>query len=389
LNKASSTQLRLVFAHDGTSPYDSFFLKRLSSQFQTYLLTFTTPANVPDGTRTVRLSDFGKPSRIRKLDKLRIAVGTFWRIVQFRVCLGSLEPDIVIGNYVTTYGLYASACRWRPFILFAYGSDVVVEPGYSPLHRWITTLIVRSADLVIVDSEVQRRAVLSLGCFPEKIVSFPWVDLNDFRKTTSDPSFRRRLGWNGKTIVVSVRNHEPQYSVDTLIRAVPSMLKRFSNLRFLIFGTGTLSAQLIRLAHELEVEQFVHFAGSVPRGKLLGYLKDCDIYLSTSLSDGTSASLLEAMFLGVPVVVTSVDGNAEWISEGINGLTFEARDSDGLARAVLRLANNPAERKQIALKAMEDIVGRVDWQRASSELVRRMRDAWAKQARSLPQRRSS
>jgi glycosyltransferase involved in cell wall biosynthesis len=182
------------------------------------------------------------------------------------------------------------------------------------------------------------------------------------------------LNWNDKIVVVSVRKHEPIYAVDTLIRAIPIVLARSSDVRFMVFGSGTQTSRLIRLAEELKAEQFVHFSGTVPRDKLLAHVKGCDIYVSTSLSDGTSSSLVEAMVLGVPVVVTSITGNAEWISDNVNGLMFQEEDSEGLARIIIDLARNSANRDRLAAAAMKHLRERVKWETASAELIRRMRD---------------
>jgi len=366
----------LVYAHDGTNPYDRLFLKLFSSEYETYLVTFTSPTQAPDGVHTALLQDFWKRLRIRKLDRLRIALGTFWRILQLRRCLKSIRPHIVVGNYVTTYGLYASVCGVRPFVLFVYGSDVTLDPQRSLLHRWITIRVIRSADLILIDSEVQRRAVISFGGSPKKIVCFPWVDANDLRGTNPDSTLRNRLGWRDKIVVVSARMHEPRYAVETLILAIPSVLARCADVRFLVFGAGTQTARLIRLAHRLNVREFVHFAGIVPRNKLLGYVKSCDIYVSTSLTDGSSSSLLEAMYLGVPVVVTSIPGNAEWVSHGLSGLMFNVYDSEELAKAVVRLATEHVETERVCRRAMEQVRGRLNLDRSFKELIRKMDSAY-------------
>jgi len=375
-------RMRLVFAASTSQRgsgrfFVQFFLERFVREYETYLVTFASPIPIPDGVRTISLRDFWKPSDIRKLDSFRIALGTFWRILQLRRCLKSIRPHIVVGNYVTTYGLYASVCGFRPFVLCVYGSDVLVDPKRSLLHRWMINRVIRSADLILTDAEVGRRAVISLGGSPRKIVCFPWVDLSDLCKANPDSTLRGRLGWSDKTVVVSVRMHEPHYAVDTLIRAIPSVIAQSPNVRFLVFGGGTQTPWLVRLAHELNVEEFVHFAGIVPREKLPGYVKASDIYVSTSLTDTTSTSMLEAMSLGVPVVVTDWPGNTEWISDGLNGLMFGCCDSHALAIAIVYLAVNRNEAELMARRAMEQIRERINWNLSFKELMNRMGSACA------------
>jgi len=374
----ASVRLRLVFAHDGTSTYDRLFLRQFVSRFETYIVTFVSPTQVPVGVHTVLLQDFGTQLRIQKLNGLRIAIGTLWRIFQFRRCLEEIRPDIVVGNWVTKYGLYASFSKCKPFVLFVYGSDVLIEPYRSFLHRWLATRVIRSADLILVDSEVQKKAVLSLGASARKIESFPWIDLSELRNLSPDSALRDALGWHDKIVVVSVRWHEDYYAIDTLIRSIPMVVAKAPDVRFLLFGKGTHTVRLMELAHQLKVERFVHFAGVVTRNQLLRYVKSCDIYVSTALSDGSSSSLLEAMFIGVPVVVTLIPGNAEWVFQGINGQMFGKRDSDGLGRAVVYLAANRDEARLMGQRGRQTIQERVNWKISSDKLFKRMCEIFAK-----------
>jgi len=366
-----TSKLRLLFCSSGANTYDPFFLNRLSKDFEAYLATFLQPTQIFEvNAKVIQLRDFGGSLRNRRINNLRIAVSTLWRALQIRGCVDALKPDVIIGNWVSTFGLYVKLSKRTPFILFAYGEDIVVDPYRSPFHLAVTIEVIKSASLVLIDSEVQRRALLALGCSRNKILCFPWFDENDLRTVDSDPSLRHRLGWEKYTVVVCVRNHEPEYAVDTLIRAIPIVLRKAPNVRFLIFGSGTQTSRLIQLAQDLEVWPYLHFAGQVPRYRLLRHMKDCDIYVSASITDGTSSSLLEAMSLGVPVVVTSIHANREWITQGVNGLMFPMGDAEQLARAIVDLDKSPARRERLQRAARLVIRRRVDWKSSYQELVK-------------------
>lgn len=324
--------------------------------------------------RIIRLPEFRLPFRSRKIEKLTIALGTLWRAMRIFRCVDRMNPHVIVGNYVTTYGLYAKLSKRRPFILFAYGSDIVVEPHLTPLHRAITINVIKAADLVLIDCETQKRALLSLGCSDEKIVSFPWFNQDEIRNVTPDPTLRNKLGWQNNVVVVCVRAHETTYAVDTLIRAIPLVLQHAHNVRFLIFGNGTKTSKLIHLARDLKISPYVHFAGILPRDQLLRVMKNCDIYVSTSLTDGSSSSLLEAMSFGLPVVVTSIDGNAEWITQGINGVMFPTHDFEQLAKMIVDLGHNETKRERFGHAARLVVEERIDWKSSSERLVKKIRE---------------
>lgn len=185
-------RLRLLFCSNGTNTYDPLFLNRLSKEFETYLVTFLSPEQVfKMDAGIIRLRDFGRPLRIRRMNNLRITLGALWRTIQICLCVEAMNPHILVGSWVTSFGLYVRLTRRRPFVLFAYGMDIVVDPHRSPLHRAITIDVIKSADLVLIDSEVQRRALLSLGCVRDKIVTFPWFDESKLRAVDADARFRQ------------------------------------------------------------------------------------------------------------------------------------------------------------------------------------------------------
>jgi len=371
----------LVYAHHGISPFDRLFLELFASHFETYLVTFGSPGpgyatkmahTIPESVRVVEPRDFGKPIGNLKVNNLRIAVATPWRILQLARCLDFIKPDIFVASYATTYGFYASACGWKPLILLCWGSDILVDPNRSILHRYLVKRAIRSAKIIAVDSLNMESALGSMGVPKEKIMCFPWLNQRLLQEILPDQTLRRQLNWQDKVVVVSVRMHEPIYSIDTLIRAIPEVVSQHPNVRFLIFGYGSLTSQLVKLVRELGIESFVHFAGTVPREDLLANMKECDIYVATSVSDSSSTSLLEAMFLGLPVVVTHIPGNTEWISYGVDGLFFDKEDSKGLAKAITRLLSNPAEAQNLARNAQRLVQERIDWKRSSEEFIKRI-----------------
>jgi glycosyltransferase involved in cell wall biosynthesis len=91
--------------------------------------------------------------------------------------------------------------------------------------------------------------------------------------------------------------------------------------------------------------------------------------VSTSFSDGTSASLLEAMSCSLPPVATEIDGNKEWINDGINGFLVPVADSKKLAEKILLLADNQELRRRLRANAEETMRTRVIWQENIKKLT--------------------
>jgi len=365
-------QLKVIYAHEGESVYDRFFLDHLSEQFETFFLTFNrNPNAILNYKRTIIMPDFGKPFRIR--EGVRALISVPIRVLIFRDYLHKLKPDILVGNWIWRYGLYSALSGFRPFILFVWGSDVLIIPNYSILLRGLASYVLRKADLTLVDSDIQLEACIKLGVDREKIFKVPWFDVNDVtaisKRYPDKHKIRKALGVGSREfVIICTRRHEKVYDVETLVKAAPKILSKIKNTRFLLVGAGKLTNKLQRLVKEMSLEKHFIFLGQQPRENVIKYLMASDVYVSTSLSDGTSASLLEAMSCKIMPVVTSIPGNKEWIIDGENGLLFPPMDFELLADAVIKALTSKDYRDKIAEKAYSVVVSRADWTKNSEHL---------------------
>jgi glycosyltransferase involved in cell wall biosynthesis len=128
--------------------------------------------------------------------------------------------------------------------------------------------------------------------------------------------------------------------VITLLKTVPLVIKQAQkSVKFVIVGEGSQKHRLIKFTRDLNVEKYVEFKGELSQKDLLDCYFDSDIYVSTSLSDSTSVSLLEAMALGLIPIVTGIPGNREWIEDKKNGFLFPISDHQALAKQIIYAIN--------------------------------------------------
>lgn len=364
--------VKLAYCNDGESVYDSFFLRHLVKRNVVYFLTFNrSPRYVLDGVHLVKMQEPFHPTKSPTAG-LYSYLSAFLRTFFLKRYLSNIKPDVSIGCGALFYGFYASLSQ-LPYILFVWGSDVVVYPRFI-LFRFMAKYSLKKAKAVIVDSDVQEKACIGLGCDPRKIVRFPWVDIKFTLSHGADDvqiskSLRETLGFGqNDSIVISMRHHEPIYDLECLMYAIPRVVKEAPSTRFLILGRGSLTEKLKRTAVTMGIAESVKFLGVVPFEEVPKYLKMADIYVSTSLSDGTSASLIEAMACGIPTIVTDIPGNREWIRHDENGLLFPTKNSQVLAEDILRLLKDGNFRNTLVAKARKTVLERADWSRNSKVL---------------------
>jgi glycosyltransferase involved in cell wall biosynthesis len=157
---------------------------------------------------------------------------------------------------------------------------------------------------------------------------------------------RREFGFpDDARVVVHVGNLRAVKGHAYLLAAARQVVARDPRAHFLLVGTGPLASQLAGEARRLGLNGRVVFAGFRPDATRL--LAAADLYVLSSLHEGMPISLLEAMALGRPAVLTRVGGIPEIAADGETAHLVEPRDADGLARAIADLLADPARRDRM------------------------------------------
>jgi len=305
--------------------------------------------------------------RIRKLLPTNLA-GYTAALGSVKKELGSFGPDIVNAIYVSGYGFIGAQSGYRPLVVSAIGSDMLVDYPSSFVHRLQIEYALKRAALVTTDAESLSDAVVHAGVEPSRIVEIYFgIDPSVFNREKSAGR------GDGILNIVSTRNLYPIYGVETLLAAFAGLSGKV-DARLVICGDGPERASLESEAKELGIGDRVTFTGRLDPAGIAGELNKADIYISTSISDSTSVSLLEAMACGAAPVVTDLKANREWIRDGVSGLLFRPGDAAALTGAIINLHEDPllseSMRKESAATVAERGLWLPNMERAAKEFTR-------------------
>ncbi|MDA0283416.1 MAG: glycosyltransferase [Planctomycetota bacterium] len=139
-------------------------------------------------------------------------------------------------------------------------------------------------------------------------------------------------GPSAEPVAISVARLSPEKDFETLIRATWILIKDRPDFRLRIVGDGSERSRLERLAKELNLNDHVEFLGE--RSDISQLMSKAGFFVSSSLSEGISLTLLEAMSVGLPVVTTRVGGNPEIVVEGKTGRLVSPNSPEQLALAM-------------------------------------------------------
>jgi glycosyltransferase involved in cell wall biosynthesis len=141
-----------------------------------------------------------------------------------------------------------------------------------------------------------------------------------------------------------------------LIAAAKEMSRRQKNFALFIIGEGEERAGLEKLIKQCRMENYVFLSGGLEAAADI--LPAFDIYVCSSVKEGFPYAILEAMYVGLPIVSTNVGGISDMIRHGQNGLLVESKNPDQLAERILKLSNDENLRIKLGANANKTVLGK-------------------------------
>jgi len=154
-----------------------------------------------------------------------------------------------------------------------------------------------------------------------------------------------------------------------LLEAFRRAYAKEPRMRLILLGGGSLASKIERFLKSNKLDRFVHRPGVMPHDAISAYFRAVDLYVSCSLSDGSSVSLLEAIATGLPVVVSDTPGNREWVVSGKNGWLAPVGDAEAFAGHLITSSRSGSSARARISQANRGIAERrADWSRNSEQL---------------------
>lgn len=229
----------------------------------------------------------------------------------------------------------------KPSIVSFHGADVMVDLE-KPAYRAATKEMLEAVRLVLVRSESLGRALIEVGCAPEKIrIQRTGIPVDEI-------PFRSRI-WptDGAWKFVQACRLIEKKGLQTSLLAFAKFAERYPQSSFTIAGEGPLQAELEARSRELGLGGKVSFPGFVSQTELRERFYGSHIFLHPSErgadgnQEGVPNSMLEAMASGLPVFATEHGGIPEAIEHGKSGILVGEGDHEALADALLEAVAQP------------------------------------------------
>jgi glycosyltransferase involved in cell wall biosynthesis len=257
-----------------------------------------------------------------------------------------------------TFGRVLARLAGLPAVVHEHMYDANI-PSYQ---RWADRVLSGSTAWSIAVSHSVKDFLVRDRSVPNQKVEIIYngAPLSFFRGSPTPLSLEASLtiGWKEKLgipaedrVVAIVGRLHPVKGHTYFLQAAQRVLKDYPRVTFVVVGDGELMEPLIQESQQLAIAHKVIFMGycqDVP-----GLLREVDIKVIASLSEGIPLTLFEAMAAACPVVSTQVGGIGEILQDGYTGYLVPPRDPAALAGPIIRLLCDPALRQAMSSAACQ------------------------------------
>jgi glycosyltransferase involved in cell wall biosynthesis len=250
------------------------------------------------------------------------------------------RPCAVLAEYGTTgVGVMAASCSASiPLIVHFHGYDASLHGVLIENADTYPRLFQQAAAIVVVSRSMLQQ-LTAMGAPPGKLRYNPYgVDCDQF--AGADPT-------HAPITFLAVGRFTPKKAPQLTLEAFAKVQRLIPSAVLRMIGDGPLTTECRRSAQALGIEQSVTFLGTQPPAVVRKEMRSARCFVQHSVvaadgeSEGTPVAVIEAGATGLPVVATRHAGIPDVVIEGETGFLVDEHDVDGMARCMLRLAEDP------------------------------------------------
>ena len=322
------------------------------------------------------LEDFGVEV-IRDRSKILLPTPRVARAVQRLV--RERQLSIALFGAAAPLGLLAKGIRKAGvtrIVALTHGHEVWWAKIWP--FTWALKRIGNDVDTLTYLGEFTRRAIsrsVSKKAAASMVRIAPGIDTTHFTPQSDLDGLRSELDLDGKRLVVSVGRLVHRKGQDTLVEALPEILKSHPDVHLLFIGVGPHLEYIHKRAIQLGVLDHISFLGRARYQELPRLISLAEIFAMPSRSrlaglevEGLGIVYLEASACGLPIVGGIAGGAPDALIEGETGFAVDGRSAPEVARVIKILLDDPERAKAMGERGRTWITEEWEWKRWSSEL---------------------
>ena len=274
-------------------------------------------------------------------------------ILLLKKSIKAFQPDILHAHYASSYGLLGMICKFRPYVLSVWGSDIYDFPSRNIINNILLKFVIKSATKICSTSIAMKKIIeKKYNRLDVQVVPFG-IDLKYF-------DYNKKK--NKNFTVGIIKSIESYNGIDILIDSANILVNQLNEkIAFIIVGKGSIKKEMEQKVRILKLENSVKFFGFIPHNRIKTYFNKINVFIAPSNREGFGVSVLEAAATGVPAITSNVGGLQEVNVHNKTGLILEKNSPDILAKNILRLFKNKNLAERLGKNGRAHVEEKFNW----------------------------
>ena len=282
-----------------------------------------------------------------------------------KTAIKKFTPDVLHAHYATSYGLIGALSGFHPFVISAWGTDVMRFPQKNFINKFILQYNLKQADSICATSNAIKDYLMPYTNQVVHVIPFG-VNIDDFCNKEVDTLFDKNA-----FVIGCIKSLEEIYNIDVLIKAFASLKIRYpsSVLKLLIIGVGSQEIFLKKMVSDLSLKDDVLFTGRIPFSEVSNYFNMLDVLVNISDYESFGVSVIEAMACEKPVIATNTGGLKEIIENSDFGSLVEIGNVEQTAREIEKYMIDENLKHQVGKVAREKVIAKYNWTNNIKQMI--------------------
>ena len=250
------------------------------------------------------------------------------------------KPDYLIVHLITSLPLIL-------FSIFSFKTKLILHiaghPKITPIRKFIWKIASSKITKIICPSYELREHLLQNKIFNHHkivVIQDPHLLIKRINKLQKEEVKEETLNefFDGKKILISVGRLTKQKNYPFLINNFKKLASEYNDIKLLIIGDGEMKITLEKLINKLGIKNKIKLTDR--KQNIYKYLKRSNYYISTSIWEGSSLAMIDAAYLGVPILCSNCpSGRKEFIGNNEKGFLYNEGDDSDFLNNFIRMYN--------------------------------------------------
>lgn len=282
-----------------------------------------------------------------------------------KAAISQFKPDIVHAHYATSYGLVGALAGFHPYVISAWGTDVMKFPQKNFIFKSILKYNLSKADTICATSYTIKDYLKPVTSQEIQVIPFG-VNVMEFSKKEVKSLFGK-----DSFVIGCIKALEDLYNIDVLIKAFSILKSKYpaKSLKLLIIGVGSQEAELKKMVSDLNLKGDVIFTGRISFSEVSNYFNMLDILVNISDYESFGVSVIEAMACEKPVIATNTGGLKEIIENSAFGSLVEIGNVSQTANEMERYLLDETLKQNVGKAARAKVIEKYNWTNNIKQMI--------------------